>query len=733
MEKLYYEFDEQKLNKILETLEENYEKIEIIDKGIIKEDNDDTNLIKVSEDLKNIYLMFEEDKIDIPCLLQLINIIYRKYFKYQLSTKRKVYYNTILFFSLIKIQNCMNKKESEDINICKIILHIYYEFQLYNYIDNIKKDIKEIEKDYNKESITNSYIMHYEDDIYYLEFIKTHSYMYYFDIKDELIKIFDDIDKYIENLKNHITEKEPNNELIMNTKSKNKIDLIDFQISIFEKNEKILNKYNYYNEYIKNKYHMEDEEIKNTYFWINQYSFINNTLHIKNIMAKLYYDRYKINCDEKDKIRAKNIIENNIRNINKYSDLTTDDIYYIFSEALGETLFNIYKEYSEFEKVIYIFAEQNNKIGSINNGDKKTIDNLDKERFYIFNIFKIMLENNYKSEKLEIIVDIYTSINIKYIKKFSGNILEFGLLDYKYMLNYEVIYKVFIDINKMYKLYYYHYKTKIRLNTDLYKYISEIFSPIKYNIENKFDSKDGNIKIDNIFDFFSSFLNIITNKKDNNRYDIVVYIINVLKNYIDEKEYKSKLEYLLIVSLHCLNKDNTKTLIDIFNKEDFNNYKLIIRLINECAKSEVLKGDTKIKNKNVLIDIYEIMSNTRKELIVMRLFDYIESAETYRGKNNKWKGKVVDIQYLNKDYTLCYHFNSYSKKYKLKDGYIAISQIRNTLVHRKNEHKVEQFIEHKKNALKFINEQFNSIIKCLFNVIIENKLLTDEEFRSDKF
>lgn len=223
MEKLYYEFDKQKLNKILETLEENYQKIEIIDECFIKEDNDDTNLIKLSEDLKNIYLMFEEDKIDIPCLLQLINMIYRKYFKYQLSTKRKVYYNTILFFSLIKIQNCMNKKEPEDINICKIILHIYYEFQLCNYINNnIKKDIKEIEKDYNKESITNSYIMFYEDDIYYLEFIKTHSYMYYFDIKDELIKIFDDIDKYIENVKNKIIKKEPNNELIININNKKK-------------------------------------------------------------------------------------------------------------------------------------------------------------------------------------------------------------------------------------------------------------------------------------------------------------------------------------------------------------------------------------------------------------------------------------------------------------------------------------------------------------------------------
>ncbi|MEI0548729.1 hypothetical protein R4K89_00275 [Brachyspira intermedia] len=507
---------------------------------------------------------------------------------------------------------------------------------------------------------------------------------------------------------------------------------------------------------------MEDEEIKNTYFWINQYSFINNTLHIKNIMAKLYYDRYKINCDEKDKIRAKNIIENNIRNINKYSDLTTDDIYYIFSEALGETLFNIYKEYSEFEKVIYIFAEQNNKIGSINNGDKKTIDNLDKERFYIFNIFKIMLENNYKSEKLEIIVDIYTSINIKYIKKFSGNILEFGLLDYKYMLNYEVIYKVFIDINKMYKLYYYHYKTKIRLNTDLYKYISEIFSPIKYNIENKFDSKDGNIKIDNIFDFFSSFLNIITNKKDNNRYDIVVYIINVLKNYIDEKEYKSKLEYLLIVSLHCLNKDNTKTLIDIFNKEDFNNYELIINLINECAKSEVLKEDINIKNKNVLIDIYEIMSNTRKELVVMRLFDYVRNADAYANKKRKkfrnkiaqWKGKNIDIEkYKDKKYILCYHFHSSSNEIEDENGntildnegkplrrlpdknWIAINQIRDSLAHRVNEKTsdVNEEIINAKKAREFIDKNYTAILECLFNVIKENHLFTDKRFRSDEF
>ena len=207
----------------------------------------------------------------------------------------------------------------------------------------------------------------------------------------------------------------------------------------------------------------------------------------------------------------------------------------------------------------------------------------------------------------------------------------------------------------------------------------------------------------------------------------------IIQNYdLDKDLYTIMLKYLL-ESLHRTNKDNIETLINIFNKEDFNNYKLIISLINECAKSEVLKENTDIKNKNVLIDIYEIMSNTRKELVVMRLFDYIESAEKYRGKDNKWKGKVVSIQYLNKDYTLCYSFNSYIKKYKLEDGYIAISQIRNTLVHRKNEHKVEQFIEHKKDALKFINEQFIPIIRCLFNVIIENNLLTDAQFRSDEF
>ena len=43
----------------------------------------------------------------------------------------------------------------------------------------------------------------------------------------------------------------------------------------------------------------------------------------------------------------------------------------------------------------------------------------------------------------------------------------------------------------------------------------------------------------------------------------------------------------MTISLHKLNKDNSKNLLDIFNNEDFKNYEYIIKLINECAGIEV--------------------------------------------------------------------------------------------------------------------------------------------------
>ncbi|WP_181292135.1 hypothetical protein, partial [Brachyspira hampsonii] len=240
----------------------------------------------------------------------------------------------------------------------------------------------------------------------------------------------------------------------------------------------------------------------------------------------------------------------------------------------------------------------------------------------------------------------------------------------------------------------------------------------------------------------------------------------IIQNYDLEKDsYTIMLKYLLD-SLHRANKDNTKTLINIFKKDDFNNYKLIIKLINECAKSEVLKEDTDIKNKNVLIDIYEIMSNTRKELVIMRLFDYVRNADAYANKTfdkdmkeeitnkvAKWKGDDISMKYNNKEYVLCYHFHSSNKIEKDENGnivkdnrgkplrrlpdknWIAINQIRDSLAHRVNEKTsdVNKEIINAKKARVFINSNFEYIIKCLFNVIIKNNLLTDEQFRSDEF
>lgn len=243
---------------------------------------------------------------------------------------------------------------------------------------------------------------------------------------------------------------------------------------------------------------------------------------------------------------------------------------------------------------------------------------------------------------------------------------------------------------------------------------------------------------------------------------IALYII---KNYPIKE--KIVLEYL-IISLHRLNKDNSNKLLKIFNEKDFNNYEYIIKLINECAGIEVLNKSAKIKNKKVLISLYEIMSVSRKELIVMRLFDYVRNADGYANieidketKEKKiskiamWKGTTVEI---NNEYILCYHFRTSSEvQYKdgksvkfSKDGsnnriknimrlpaenWIAINQIRDTLAHRINENDtdVNEAVRTTKKAREFIEANFTSIIECLFNIIKENGLLTDDKFNSKDF
>ena len=256
---------------------------------------------------------------------------------------------------------------------------------------------------------------------------------------------------------------------------------------------------------------------------------------------------------------------------------------------------------------------------------------------------------------------------------------------------------------------------------------------------------------------------------------IALYIINNPDEKIDkilselhiklQEEYKTPLEYL-IISLHRLNKDNSKNLLDIFNNKDFNNYEYIIKLINECVGIEVLNKSVKIKNKKILISLYEIMSVSRKELIVMRLFDYIRNADSYYNikidKETKeiarWKGETVKINYKENEYILCYHFHT-SSEVQFKDGksvkfsedgsnnrikiiwrlpsenWIAINQIRDTLAHRINENDtdVNEAVRTTKKAREFIEANFTSIIECLFNIIKENGLLTDDKFNSEDF
>lgn len=245
-------------------------------------------------------------------------------------------------------------------------------------------------------------------------------------------------------------------------------------------------------------------------------------------------------------------------------------------------------------------------------------------------------------------------------------------------------------------------------------------------------------------------------------------IIKNIKNY--NIDYKKVLKYLTI-SLHKLNEDNSDKLLKIFNEKDFNNYEYIIKLINECAGIEVLNKSVKIiKNKKVLISLYEIMSVSRKELIVIRLFDYIKNADGYHNgkeikikskvivKANKkpiWKSKTfVTTNYKENEYILCYHFETSAepqfkengepetdnkgnqiKRFPKNENWIAINQIRDTLAHRVNQHfsDVNEAVRTTKKAREFIEANFTSIIECLFNVIKENGLLTDDKFNSEDF
>lgn len=208
--------------------------------------------------------------------------------------------------------------------------------------------------------------------------------------------------------------------------------------------------------------------------------------------------------------------------------------------------------------------------------------------------------------------------------------------------------------------------------------------------------------------------------------------LNIINNYnIDAETYKIVLEYY-IKSLHYLDGDNHEKIINKLNKIDFNISKVfLIDIINEIAGKTVIDNTIEIKNEKVLISLYEIMSVSRKELIVIRLLDYVRNEHD---KNKDWKDNIVEVEYKEKKYKLHYNYHCFiGKEGYNNNDYVAINQIRDTLSHSKHKYKVNENIKEDEKAREFIEENFTSIIECLFNVIKENGLLTDDKFNSEDF
>ncbi|WP_288521795.1 tetratricopeptide repeat protein [uncultured Brachyspira sp.] len=207
---------------------------------------------------------------------------------------------------------------------------------------------------------------------------------------------------------------------------------------------------------------------------------------------------------------------------------------------------------------------------------------------------------------------------------------------------------------------------------------------------------------------------------------------NIINNYnIDAETYKIVLEYY-IKSLHYLDGDNHEKIINELNKIDFNISKVfLIDIINEIAGKTVIDNTIEIKNEKVLISLYEIMSVSRKELIVIRLLDYVRNEHD---KNKDWKDNIVEVKYKEKKYKLHYNYRCFKGKegYNNND-YIAINQIRDTLSHSEHKCEVNKNVKEDEKAREFIEANFTSIIECLFNVIKENGLLTDDKFNSEDF
>lgn len=448
-----------------------------------------------------------------------------------------------------------------------------------------------------------------------------------------------------------------------------------------------------------------------------------------------------------------------------------------------EIIIYIYNSINDFDNICRLSKkllelDNKNKVallhlvrqGQMINDAKDLIHNSSEPIEWAF-ILHNMLSYKLKYTSISMLKDM--SISVLKEEKFE-NSLNLNKIDklkpcYEYLIDIIKPYESYIDYIKqkygsIYKLeymYFWHYHTyseHINLEffqnsleelKELYNNMTELYNNITIEDNNSEDNNKGiKIKIEDLLKNLSFALLLIL---EPNNIIITDRIKNKLEKQNESREKDKKINKLI----------NTMD----FNIIDFNIYKdTFVNLINEIAGKMVIDNSIEIKNKKVLIDIYEIMSVSREELIVMRLFDYVRNADAYvnpktdkkTGKKSKyaeWEGETLKINYKENEYILCYHFHTSSKKQvdennkPIKDNngrniwrlpsenWIAINQIRDTLAHRINENDtdVNEIVITTEKAREFIEANFTSIIECLFNVIKENGLLTDDKFNSEDF
>ena len=704
MGQLYLEFNKKGLKKKLDLF-----------LNIVKEKNGD---------IENAFIEFADEyikcKMDLPVFLQSINVIMAMSGGIPNSIVR---YQELLK-GILKVKEYMinnNKDMNNIVSIYELLIYIYD--TMYNFEETIKisSELLQLDNrnkvallhlvgkgkniDYAKDLIDNYFSPKIESAI-----ILHNILCYESDECIEYIKLF-----YLKNeksFKNEIEKlsKEEQNELFKGIEKFNSLD----KRAILSKIDEIINSYKYlidiikpyenYINYINQKY---GYKLVHMYFWnYHAYSMTHVSLELfQNSLATLYSQRYAISQDIEDKNKHKKLLEESIKNYSEVNkDLLKDPII---------NLYNIYYADKDYEKCEKLLFEHSTSL-------KKDCD-------YNIMLGKVIYQKDKNKDTAK--------KSLEYFRKAIEQLKSIDTASFKYAME-DILDNVIPIICEMEeKEYIFENNSKVLLqNMYFYHRSKELFMAKAYIVA----------------------------------YNIKAYELckEIILDYLENsKTIDSKILIYFIKSLHYLNIDNNIEIHNIINKIDFNIYRdTLVDLINEIAGNIVIDNSIEIKNKKVLISLYEIMSFSRKELIVMRLFDYIRNADAFinpkinkkTGKKSKfaeWKGNPKITNYKENEYTLCYHFHTSSKKevdennnpIKDNDGkyiwrlpaenWIAVNQIRDTLAHRINENDtdVNEAIRTTKNAREFIEANFTSIIECLFNVIKENNLLSDSKFDSEDF